>query len=465
MATHATSAGTRERIKVIVSKDSMSASLLLRKPASDEPPITEQEILDALTQEGVDYGIDTTAIHDTVCEQRYNVPVKVAEGLLPEKGHNAVFTYHFNTTEQHQPRVDEFGNVDYKEISFIQNCEAGRVLVTKTPPTHGKPGVNIHGNEISGPIGRDLSFNNGANTSITDDSLSVIAAKSGVIQYTNGKVSVVDVVAIGGDVDFNVGNIDCRGSVRVKGDVKAGFELTVDGDIEIGGNVEDATLRAKGNIYVKGGFFGEGIGLMEAGGDIVLKYAEGQRLISGGSVTAGGEIIKCQITAREKVTVKGRRGKIVGGETRAGKEIRAAILGSPAGTLTVLVAGYDADVFSGYFRAIQELARVTQDGERIKGALATLTRLEAVGKLPPEKREGMSKLQIFLDELPETLAHLEQQRKAAEAKLQELTDARIHADEIIYPGVRATFGLVYKDFIQEEGRGSYMIDGNLVRRV
>ena len=458
------STGARERIKIIVSKDAMSASLLLRKPAPDEPAITELEIIEALKLDGVEYGMDSATIRAVLNEQRFNVPVKVADGLLPEKGQNAIFTCHFNTTEQHQPRVDEHGNIDYKEISFIQNCEAGRVLITKTPPTHGKPGKNINGREIAGPMGRDASFNHGANTRVSEDGLSVVASASGVIQYSNGKVSIVDVVSIGGDVDFGVGTIDCRGSVRVKGDIKTGFELTVDGDLEVGGNVEDATLRVKGNIFVKGGFFGEGQGVMNAGGDIVLKYAEGQRIISGGSVTAGGEIIKCLVTAKEKVTVKGKRGKIVGGETRAGKEIRAAILGSPAGTPTILVVGYNADIFSRYFRAIQEAARITQDGERIKGALATLIRLEAVNRLVPEKREVMAKLQLFLDELPSALAHLEQERQEAEVKLKELSDGRIHADEIIFPGVRATFGLVYKDFIQEEGRGTYLLDGNTVRR-
>ncbi|MBI5266655.1 MAG: DUF342 domain-containing protein [candidate division Zixibacteria bacterium] len=464
MSAGAQSTGTRERIKVIVSKDAMSASLLLRKPATDEQVITEQEVLDALAREGVMYGINSAAITSIISDQRFNVPVKVADGVPPEKGQNATFTYHFNTTDQHQPRVDANGNIDYKDINFIQNCTAGQVLVTKTPPSVGKPGMDVTGKEIGGPIGRDLSFNNGANTEVTGDGRSVVTTASGVIQFTNGKVSVVDVVSINGDVDFNVGNIDCRGSVRVKGDIKAGFELTIDGDLEVSGNVEDARLIVKGNIFVKGGFFGDGQGIMDAGGDIILRYAEGQKINCGGSVTVGGEIIKCLVTAKERVTVKGRRGKIVGGEIRAGKDIRAAILGSPAGTATILVAGYNADVFAAYFRTIQEIARVNQDADRVKGALATLMRLDAFNKLTPGKREVMAKLELFLDEVPESLAHLEQVKQEAEAKLKELSDARIHADEIIYPGVRTTFGLVYKDFNQEEGRGTYLLDGNQVRR-
>ena len=465
MANDTSSVGTRDRVKVIVSKDAMSASLLMRKPGEGEQLISVDEIREILALADVDYGVNEAVVERIVAEQKYNIPIKVADGLMPEKGHNAVFTYHFNTTEQHQPKVDEFGNVDYKEISFIQNCEAGTVLVTKTPPTTGKPGMTVHSKEVAGPVGRDLSFNNGANTTITQDGLSVVAAKSGVIQFLNNKVSIVDVVMINSDVDFSVGNIDCRGSVRVKGDIKAGFELTVDGDLEVSGNVEDCKLHVKGNIFVKGGFFGEGTGVMEAEGDIVLKYAEGQRISCGHNLTVGGEIINCQVTSKEKVAVKGRRGKIVGGEIRAGKEIRAAVLGSPAGTSTRLTVGYDADLFAQYFHAVHEIARITRDGERVKSALNNLSRLEMLNKLPPGKRETMAKLQLFLDELPESLRVLEEGKAEVEAKLKELSDARIVADEIIHPGVRAAFGLVYRDFIQDEKRCTLRLDGNQVVQV
>lgn len=465
MASDTSSIGTRDRVKVIVAKDAMSASLLIRKPGKDDPPITEDEIRKELVAAEVVYGVNDSVVREIVAEQRYNVPIKVADGLMPEKGHNAVFTYHFNTTEQHQPKVDEFGNVDYKEISFIQNCEAGTVLVTKTPPTIGNPGMTIHHKEILGPIGRDLSFNNGANTTITDGGLSLVAAKSGVIQFLNGKVSIVDVVMINSDVDFSVGNIDCRGSVRVKGDVKAGFELTVDGDLEVSGNVEDCKLHVKGNIFVKGGFYGEGAGAMEAEGDIVLKYAEGQRISCGHNLTVAGEIINCQVTTKEKVAVTGKRGKIVGGEIRAGKEIRAAVLGSPAGTSTRLTVGYNADLFAQFFHAVHEIARITKDGERVKNALAGLARLEMLNKLPPVKRETMAKLQLFLDDLPESLRVLEEEKAEVEAKLKELSDARIVADEIIHPGVRASFGLVYRDFVQDEKHCTLRLDGNQVIQV
>ncbi len=465
MASDTSSIGTRDRVKVIVVKDAMSASLLIRKPGKDDPFVTEDEIRKELARAEVVYGVNDAVVQEIISQQRFNVPIKVADGLLPEKGQNAVFTYHFNTTDQHQPKVDEHGHVDYKDISFIQNCEAGTVLVTKTPPTTGKPGMTIHHKEILGPIGRDLSFNNGANTTFADNGLSLVAAKSGVIQFLNGKVSIVDVVMINSDVDFSVGNIDCRGSVRVKGDVKTGFELTVDGDLEVSGNVEDCKLHVKGNIFVKGGFFGEGTGVMEAEGDLILKYAEGQRISCGHNLTVGGEIINCQVTAKEKVAVKGRRGKIVGGEIRAGKEIRAAVLGSPAGTSTRLTVGYNADLFAQFFHTVQEIARVTRDGERVKSALANLARLEMLNKLPPPKRQTMAKLQLFLDELPESLRVLEEEKAEVESKLKELSDARIVAEEIIHPGVRASFGLVYRDFFQDEKRCTLRLDGNQVIEV
>jgi uncharacterized protein (DUF342 family) len=130
-----------------------------------------------------------------------------------------------------------------------------------------------------------------------------------------------------------------------------------------------------------------------------------------------------------------------------------------------LTVGYNADLFAQFFRAVQEIARVTNDGERVKSALAGLARLEMLNKLPPGKRETMAKLQLFLDDLPESLGVLEEEKAEVETKLKELSDARIVADEIIHPGVRASFGLVYRDFVQDESHCTLRLDGNQVIQV
>ena len=457
-----TTTNTRARVAVTISKDNMAASVLLRAPQEGEGPITVDEILEELDRAGVVFGIDKSVIQKAVDNGEYNVPTKVATGRKPQKGVPANFVYHFDTSETLRPKEGADGHIDYKDINFIQNTEKGALLVTKVPATTGQPGMSVLGKEIKGPNGRDLQFNHGTNTEVSEDGLKLHATASGAIQFQHGKVSVSDIIVIKGDVDHNVGNIDCRGSVRVTGAVKAGYNLKVDGDLEVNGNVEDCSLDVAGNVYVKGGFFGEGAGVMKAGGDITVKFAEGQKMISGNEITVGGEIINCQVIAKERVIVKGRRGKIIGGDIGAGQEIRASVLGSDAGTATHLTVAYDHKLMTRHAEVMKEINRLSQDEPRIKEALVALYRLQMDGKITPEQKAALAKFEQFQKDLPQSLENLNAQKAELEEEMKQYADARIIAEEAIYPGVRAQFGIVYRDINEEKERCKLSLDGNKV---
>ncbi|HUV31682.1 MAG TPA: FapA family protein [Acidobacteriota bacterium] len=452
----------RNRVKTAVSKDFMSASILLRKQQPEEPDITVEEIMEELGKAGIVFGVDQDVIRKTVEEKTYNVPIRVATGTRPKRGASASFVYHFDTMEKHAPKEDEDGRIDYHDINFIQNTEKGALLVTKIPPTEGTPGTSVLGKEYAGPSGREIPINGGANTKVSGDELELRATTDGVIVFQHGKVAVTDVLAIGGDVDFSVGNLDCCGSVRVAGHVKSGFVLKIDGDLEISGNVEDATVQVKGNILVKGGFFGSGRGAMHADGDITVKYTEGQKITSGGNVYVGGEIINCEVTARDSVHIKGRRGKIVGGVVRAGKEIRASVVGSHAGTPTCLHVAYDAKLMAQYQEIQSEISRLEQDGERVKEALYNLYRLQLDGELPPDKQEALQKLQVFKQELPANLEMLQTRKAEVEAAISKLQDARIIVEERLYSGVKTYFGIVYREMLEDVRRCEITVEGNKI---
>ncbi len=444
-----TSARKRARVGLTISKDYMAASILLRAPQEGDPPITVEEVREELEQAEVIFGINEQAISGTISGCEYNTPIKIATGRKPERGADSSFIYHFDTSQTHKPKEDEDGRIDYKDISFIQNTEPGATLATKVPPMPGKPGMNVKGKEIKGPDGRNIPFGNGVNTKVSDDGLSLVAVTGGAIQFLHGKVSVMDVVTVKGDVDHAVGNIDCRGSVRITGGIKAGYTVKIDGDLEVSGNVEDADIYAGGDILVKGGFFGDSGGVMKAGGDITVKFAEGQKLIAGRNVQVGGEIVNCHVEAGERVVVSGRRGKIIGGTVRARREIRVAVLGSDAGTATVLQVAYDPELMRQYHDVVKEVQRIDEDGERVKEALYVLYRLQLEGTLPPDKKAALEKLEQFQKEAPGNLETLNKEKTRIEKALEQYREAAIICEDTMYPGVKAFFGIVYRD-IQEE---------------
>lgn len=457
-----TSALKRARVALTVSKDSMSATVILRAPQDGDPPITVQEVLDELESKEVVFGIDRDTIVKVVNDMEYNSPVTVASGQPPERGTNSSFVYHFSTDKDHRPKEDPDGHIDYRDIDFIQNTESGTLLVTKVPATVGKPGINVRGKEIKGADGRDLPFNAGQNTQVSEDGLSLTSTAGGVIQFQGGRVSVCDVLVIKTDVDHTVGNLNVKGSLRVQGDIKAGFEIKVESDLEVNGKVEDSNIEVGGNIYVKGGFFGKGAGIMKAGGDITLKFAEGQHIEAGNNVVIGDEAINCIIEAAEQVVVKGRKGKIIGGTVKAGKVIRAAELGAETGCATQLTVAFDPELMERYNCLIKEMQRIKEDGDRVKDALYGLYRLQIDGKLPPEKKAVLAKLEQFQKDLPGNIKELLAQKAAIEEEIAKNNDAVIVAEEVLHSGVKASFGIVYREILEDYKRCKLTLEGNKV---
>jgi uncharacterized protein (DUF342 family) len=457
-----TETSKRQRIRVTISKDRLSAMMAIKSSDPGNPEITVDDVMDALRGTGVVHGIHDDVVSKTVADKVWDTPIKVADGDPPIKGQDTKFEYFFNIDFLGAPQEDEDGRIDYRDINYIQNVEKGAVLVRRTLPTPGTNGKGVDGKEILAPRGRDLPIKNGANTNVSSDGLELTATVAGAIVFRNGTVSVKDVVVIDKDVDFNVGNIDCNGSVKVRGKIQSGFKLNVGGDLEVSGNVQDCYIDCRGNILIKGGCFGKGGGTIHADGDVVVKYAEGQRISSGNEIIVGGELLNCHVTAKERVWVKGKKGKIIGGEVKAGKEIRASLLGSDAGTKTVLQVAFDADLIQEYQNTLNEIERLEADKDRVKASLLELYRLQMDGKLSKPKEAVLKKLEDFQKSVPEVVKALEKKKGDIEEKLKQYKDAVIIVEDTIYPGVKAQFGIIYREINEAEKQCKLTLEGNQV---
>ncbi|RME26112.1 MAG: DUF342 domain-containing protein [Candidatus Zixiibacteriota bacterium] len=220
----------------------------------------------------------------------------------------------------------------------------------------------------------------------------------------------------------------------------------------MGGNVEESNIECGGSVLVKGGCIGGGGGQITAGGDVSFKFAEGYRITAAGDVFAVTEINSCHVTAGGTVHVTASGGRIVGGDVRAGKVIRASILGSDAGTNTVLTVGFNAELMTRHHELTDELERLRQDSGRVKETLYKLHRLELDGKLTDEKRQVLGKLHQFMEALPENEERLLTEISSLEDQLREIRDARIMAEEALFPGVRACFGVICREIVDQQPR-------------
>ncbi|MBD3217128.1 MAG: DUF342 domain-containing protein [candidate division Zixibacteria bacterium] len=434
-----------EAFKISVSHDELQAYVRIDSEKFEGEELTPEVIIANLKAAGVDFGLKEDEIQRIASETLFNERVLVAEGLPPQIGKSAEFEFCFDPERKVAPKEGSDGRIDYRDMDFLQNAEPGQVLVKKIPPTEGTPGKSVKNEEIPAKSGKDKKLPKGANTDISPDGLTLSAEKAGTIVYAGGIVSIQPVTAISGSVDLSTGNITCRGSLKVGKDIKSDFKVDVNGNLEVSGNVEDAEIKCKGNVIVKGGFIGRGDGCINAEGDVTLKYIINQTINSRGNVTIGGEAVNAKIHARDRIEMIGSKAKVVGGCMTARRLIKGMTLGADAGTSTVLKVAYDTKLMEQYRNVHSEIERLKEDEKRVKAALVDLYRLHMNNKLPPQKQAVMKKLEEFKESLPVQFEELGLQKKELDKKMAEFKNAKVIAEKDVFPGVQVHIGKQYKE--------------------
>ncbi len=455
---------TRAEVSVTVSEDKLSAFLLLSPPEDDAQELTETELIDELKKAGIVFGLLDEVLHDLAENQVYDEKILIARGTSPEPGKDAEIEYTFSTEQKRTPTQDSDGRIDYKNLEYFQNATAGQILARKTPPTEGSPGKTVFGEEIPVQPGRDKQIGKGANTSLSEDGLELKADIDGSIVFSNGVTNVLAVQTVSGNVDASTGNIDCNGSLKITKDVKSGFRVKVKGDLEVGGHVEDAEIECDGNVIVKKGFFGSSdtSGIINAGGDVTVKWIDGQDVHSEGILTIGGEAINCRLYGRKGIIIQGAKGKIAGGEAASRYLIQAPELGSEGGAATHLKVAFDPETLQQLKHVETELERINEDEHRVKEGMTELYKLQLIGNLPPEKEAVLRKLEDFLKSVPEKRTELEQKREVLLGKLKEIANAEIIAEQRVYPGAIVHFGVIYKEIVDERGPTRFYIENDII---
>lgn len=421
-------------IKIEISRDKMEASLHITR-AEGGKEFTAEEIMEALRQANVIYGINEPRVKQ-IAEMKYtNGFVLIALGKAPVNGVDGKIVYHFDPEQTVKPVVEEDGTVNFKELNIIKNVTRGELLVEVYPPTEGVPGIDVCGNEIPAKKGKEIRIKAGKNTEESEDKTKLFAATDGQILIDNGKISVSEVYHIRGDVDNSTGNVQFNGTVIINGNVKSGFTVQAQGNIEVHGVVEGATLIAGGNITVNRGVQGNNQAKLICEGDLTVKYIENATVNCRGSVRAE-VILHSEVVAKGKILLQGKKGLIAGGDLKAGEEIRAKTIGSHMGTVTKLEVGLDPEERNRHDEMKASLAEIDRNIDNLKKTIELLKRANQGGQMPKNKEEMLIKSLKTYEFLKEKEAKLRLELQFAEEKLSNLMKGKIHASNIIYPGVK-----------------------------
>jgi uncharacterized protein (DUF342 family) len=155
--------------------------------------------------------------------------------------------------------VDEkTGAIDYRCRSSQSVVGENQRLCRVKPPTSGTSGKNVFGKRIPVEHPDRIKMKAGANVREEEHpkGLYFYAIAAGRVRWLDEVLAVDDVYTIEGDVGLETGDIIHPGAVLIEGDLLSGSQVEAEGDVKVHGTVEAATIKAGGNLTVRGGISG-----------------------------------------------------------------------------------------------------------------------------------------------------------------------------------------------------------------
>ncbi len=428
-----------------------------------EPDVLAKEILADCAQRGIAKP-DKVAIKEAIARDQYGEDLLAAEGREPVPGRDGVITYKFRTDlDDIHLREDELtGRVDFRELGLIENVEKSQALAIATKPTPGRPGVDVFANTVRPVPGRAARIRGNEYVEISEDGLTATSKIEGYVQLVNLIIAVAPVYVVNGDVNFGVGNIDFNGTVRVMGSVLEDFHVVARGDIIVDGDVEKASLVAKGNVFVRGSILGKQGVRIHAGQDIVARMAVNATLRAEGDVRIAEELVNSEVAATCGVRLDGVQRRLMGGQVKARTEIRVGTVGSANG---IAQTRLELHMEEGLLMEAESL-----DGERSHIDAQCLQRESALGKILALK-EKMGRLtadqygQIRLlteeiQKLRETQGQLANRAERLRQMHADQLAAEIIVEKTCYPGTTLVIHDLERRIDQEMRACAFTVEGD-----
>jgi hypothetical protein len=266
----------------------------------------------------------------------------VAIGTSAKEGEPGRVDFTFSTIPQEYDfHILPDGRIDYKSSTNILMAEKDKLLARIFDPKEGVPGVNVSGEKIVANAGKPALLTAGNGVRKTENGKEFYANINGSIVLNGTIIEVVNTYVVNGDVDYATGNIQFNGNVVINGTVPDGFEVKADGDIVVMKIVESARLEAGRDIIIKGGVQGKGKGLVSAGRDVRVGYAQNARMEAEGNIYIDNFAINSYLFTSKCLIMKNKKGAVIGGEVFAQRGIDVKALGSETGVKTMVDAGND----------------------------------------------------------------------------------------------------------------------------
>lgn len=347
------------QVEVLINEDKMEARIRA-SGAYGGQAVNLDLIRAALRRAGVTTGLDSVAITTLLREGAElsagnSRELLIARGRAPQNGDSARLERLTRTAAERmlQPKVREDGSVDMRDLGELVTIGKGELLMRKHEASPGIDGYDVCGTPLPAQAGEDrpLIAGDGAAYHPADANL-LIAMRDGTPVSIDNGMKVDDVMALK-KVDVSTGHVRFKGSVIIEGDVREGMEVESEGDVTIGGCIDNASVKAGGTVACKQGIIGHSRSdssdpnsqlstHVSAGRDIHCAFAQYAHLTAGLSIHIEKLLSHSKVTAGERLIVgNGDRpaGKLFGGEVSVGHNLLSGEIGTDAGARTLIDLG------------------------------------------------------------------------------------------------------------------------------
>ena len=329
-----------------ISSDKMTVRLDMSRCKSDKI-IHNDDIKDALEQKEIPWSISVQERVQEIIENLQNPDLNDPKPVLvqanpPIDGENGRFEWSEscdpNIDQSFLDKQDQSGRASFYTRSNVVFVNKDEVIATIHPPMEGEPGKDVFGDVVKPKPGIKCKIGPGKNVELRSDG-ALIAKCDGEPRLNGAKLIVEPVLNINSDVDFTTGKIEFTGDVNISGDIKDLFEVQVDGNINVGGTIEAATIECEGNLTVRRGISGKEKGYITVKKNLTAKYLSNVTVWVQGDAAIQSEIVNAELNVKGKVLLE--RGGISGGQITAAGNVEAPVIGSPAGVRTIVKVAVD----------------------------------------------------------------------------------------------------------------------------
>ncbi len=416
-----------------ISDDSMSATVFVTQPQEGEF-ITSEDVAMFLRGNGVTSGYIYSEIERLIKERIYLKDIVVAKGkplIETQPGH---YEFLFSTGEIKHPTIRSDGSVDYQSMSVIQSVSPGDVLAIYHPAVPGSSGLDVKNREIRCKPAKELPAIKGSGFDVSFDGNTYTANMEGRVEYDNFKLHVRDLYELRKDLDLVIGRIDFRGDVVVHGNVRTGTFIRATKSVTVDGSVEAATIIAEGDIVLKKGMQGGGKAKLVSGGNIYAQFIEFTDVKAKGNVEAN-IILNSTISAGKSVSVKGKRGAIIGGINYCVGEMYTAHAGNRAEIKTVVASGISDEYDKRHHLLASKAESAKESIRKTKFEIEQIRDVRLSNDPKEVKDAKISQLTRRLKRDQRLLEHVEHELKEIEDTMNVGTEAAISVEDTVNPGV------------------------------